>query len=149
MTRLRTEAWLLRGISSIPGELVLQGGALKFIARGTGSAWPWQIAKLERALQLSGYLNSARAGKPFELFEWPVADVEVLVPWYYFGGGMVLARNGRRLRFSFGSPASANRSLASAFENIQKVGAMRSRGKQWATAIEQASRKPGGAGSER
>jgi hypothetical protein len=149
MNRLRTEAWLLRGISSIPGELVLEGGALKFIARGTGSAWPWQIAKIERALQLSGYASAAKDGKPFALFEWPVSEVDAVVPWYYFGGGIVLARNGRRLRFSFGSPASTNQSLASAFENIRKVGAMRSRGKLWSAAIEKASRKPGDPASSR
>ncbi len=149
MNRLRTEAWLLRGISSIPGELLLQGGALKFIAQGTGSAWPWQIAKLERLLQASGYAIAAEAGKPFALFEWPVSEVEAVVPWYYFGGGIVLARNGRRLRFSFGSPASTNRSLASAFENIRKVGVMRSRGRLWSTAIAKASGKPGDPGSAR
>jgi hypothetical protein len=36
--RLRSEAWLLLGISSLPGELVLSSGTLSYFARITGSA---------------------------------------------------------------------------------------------------------------
>jgi hypothetical protein len=149
MTRLRTDAWLLRGISSIPGELVLQGGHLMFRSRGSGSAWPWQFAKLERLLEVSGYAKAAEAGNPFQWFKWPVPEVEVVVPWYYFGGGIKLARNGQRLRFSFGSPANTGPNLAATFENLREVGVMRSRGRLWANAIAQASRTPRDAGTRR
>lgn len=149
MTRLRTDAWLLRGISSIPGELVLQGGSIAFISRSGGSAWPWQLAKLERLLGVAGFAKAVEAGNRFQLFQWPVAEVAVVVPWYYFGGGMKLGRNGQRLRFSFGAPANARRDLASAVDDLRAVGSMRSRGKLWATAIEKASRNSGGGGSSR
>jgi hypothetical protein len=149
VTRLRTDAWLLRGISSIPGELVLQGGHLMFLSRGTGSAWPWQFAKLERLLQVSGHAKAVEAGNPFQWFKWPVSEVQAVVPWYYFGGGIQLARNGRRLRFSFGSPANTGANLATAVENLRQVGTMRSRGRLWANAIAQASRTSRDAGTRR
>jgi len=37
--QLTTEAWLYRGISTIPGQLSLSAGRLSFVAVGTGTAW--------------------------------------------------------------------------------------------------------------
>ncbi len=143
MSHLRTDAWLLRGISSIPGELVLQGRSLMFVSRGMGSAWPWQFAKLERLFLVPGYSQSVQEGNPFQLFKWPVSEIEVVVPWYYVGGGINLTRNGQCLRFSFGAPADTSPNLASAVANLRQVGVMRSRGKLWAAEIAKASRTSG------
>ena len=45
---IRTEAWLLRGISSLPGMLELADGNLSFTAFGSGNFWGFQLRKLEQ-----------------------------------------------------------------------------------------------------
>ncbi|HMN78451.1 MAG TPA: hypothetical protein PKA20_00855 [Burkholderiaceae bacterium] len=140
MQSLRTEAWLLRGISSIPGELVLRGGVLSFSARSTGSAWPWQLRKLERSLGAPGFAGALEKGYRRTLFQWPVRSVRFWVPWYYFGGGIKVSRDGLVLRLSFGRPANTRASnLASAFANLKEVAVMRRRGKLWLAALESAA----------
>jgi hypothetical protein len=61
MSRLRTDAWLLRGVSSIPGELRLAAGTSSFTSSGTGSAWPLQRRRLGRALAQPTLAESAEA----------------------------------------------------------------------------------------
>ena len=87
MRSLRTEAWLLRGISSIPGELLLRDGVLSFSATDTGSAWPWQLRKLERSLGVPGFAGALEKAHRRTLFRWPVRSMRFWVPWYYVGGG--------------------------------------------------------------
>jgi hypothetical protein len=139
MTRLRTEAWLLRGISSLPGELRLASGNLSFTSSGTGSTWPFQLRKLGVVLAQPGLAKAVEEGKPFQFFVWPARDVEVVVPWYYFGGGMKLRYQGIELRFSFGRPASSRQGLASVAADLKEVGAMRGRGRLWAEALAKAT----------
>lgn len=138
MTTLRTEAWLLRGISSVPGALRLKGGMLSFVASGTGSAWPWQLRKLAVLLGKPGLAESIDAGKPVVLFEWPVAEVDVATPWYYFGGGIKLRHGGVALRLSFGRPAASSHTLGDAAVELNEVTAMRARGSLWVQAIAKA-----------
>jgi hypothetical protein len=135
MNRLRTEAWLLRGISALPGELRLNSGKLSFIISGTGSAWPFQLRKLGALLNQPALAKAVEEGRSFQLFEWDAHQVQVSTPWYYFGGGIKLKHYATRLRFSFGRPASNSRGLAGAAAELKEVGVMRSRGKLWAKAL--------------
>lgn len=139
MTRLRTDAWLLRGISSIPGELRLSAGTLTFTCSGTGSAWPFQLRALGRVMGRPSLAESLEDGQPFQLFRWPVDQVHAAVPWYYFGGGIKLRHQGIRLRFSFGRPASNGRNLAAAAAELREVGDMRRRGRLWQQALSSAA----------
>jgi hypothetical protein len=135
MSRLRTEAWLLRGISTLPGELRLNAGKLSFISSGTGSTWPFQLRRLGALLNQPALAKAVEEGRPFQLFEWSAHQVQVSTPWYYFGGGIKLKHQATELRFSFGRPASGSHGLAGAAAELQEVGAMRSRGKLWAKAL--------------
>lgn len=133
--RLRTDAWLLRGISSIPGELHLASGTLSFACTGTGSAWPFQLRKLGRDTREPSLASVLEEGRPFQLFQWPADRVQATLPWYYFGGGIKLQYQGVQLRFSFGRPASSTHGLAAAADELREVSTMRSRGKLWASAL--------------
>jgi hypothetical protein len=137
MSTLRTDAWLLRGISSIPGELALRGGSLVFTAFNTGSAWPWQLRKLEREVGASGIAAKIDAGERTTVFRWPVAEVDSDCPWYYFGGGLRLRRGGVVLKFSFGRPANTrSNTLADLGDNLAELSSMRKRGRMWQSALE-------------
>ena len=135
MNHLRTDAWLLRGISSIPGELQLAAGTLSFTCSGTGSAWPFQLRTLGKTMKQPSLVEALEEGKQFQLFQWPADQVQAYLPWYYFGGGIKLRHRGIHLRFSFGRPASSGYVLASAAAELNEVGTMRSRGKLWAAAL--------------
>jgi len=146
--KLRTEAWLLRGISSLPGELALMNGTLTYFVAGTGSAWPWQLRKLERLLGVSGLEGGVDTGRRVKLFSEPVAGVRAWCPWYYFGGGIKIAVRGVTLRFSFGTPANmkvrrrhlgAGGALQDVADNLGEIVLMRSRGKLWQKALQKAA----------
>jgi hypothetical protein len=139
MTRLRTDAWLLRGTSSLPGELRLHAGILTFTSKGTGSTWPFQLRKLGSLLSQPNLAKAVEAGTPFQFFAWPAREVQTATPWYYFGGGIKLRFQSTELRFSFGRPASNSHNLAAAASELKEVSAMRKRGKLWANALANAS----------
>ena len=140
---LRSEAWLLRGISSIPGELILAHGVLRFVAHDTGSAWPWQLRKLEKELHAPGLAVAIERGEGFCLFQWPANALQAWAPWYYFGGGIRLRHGGLVLSFSLGRPA--NMALRVHARGPGGVGelhrqwlairGMRSRGRRWLAAL--------------
>ena len=128
---MSSEAWLLRGISSIPGELRLSGSTLSFTAHDTGTAWDWQLRKLERGAGSTGFMEALKRGERFVLFKESLADVRVRSPWYYFSGGVVLEIRRQKYRMSFGQPARS-----SAEDNeLQTIGAMRRAGKRWLRAL--------------
>lgn len=135
MTQLDTDAWLLRGISSIPGELRLAAGVLSFTCTGAGSAWPSQLRKLGRAVHQPQLAAALESQTRLELFRWPVDGIVATVPWYYFGGGIVLRHQGITLRFSFGRPASSGDGISDASAEFHEVGVMRRRGKIWMDAL--------------
>jgi len=154
MTKLCTEAWLLRGISSIPGELRLRKDVLTFVPQTVGSAWPWQLRKLERVIGAPGFAKALEDGGEPLLFEWPTAEVTAWCPWYYFGGGIKLRRGAITLRFSLGRPANMDANFGSsgsplaleqAADNLSEVGAMRRRGKLWLAALGKAGQRSRGA----
>jgi hypothetical protein len=144
MTRLRTDAWLLRGISSIPGELRLANGKLSFTCSVFGSAWPFQLRKLGVLLDQPSLAKALEEGKTFQLFQWSVEQVQSTVPWYYFGGGIKLRHQNVHLRFSFGRPTSGGHNLATAAADLKELGAMRSRGKLWSKALATAASRTTG-----
>ena len=134
MKAFRTEAWLLCGISSVPGELVLKSGVLSFVASDTGSAWPSQLRKLERRLGAPGLAAALSESASFTLFRWPVETVMHRTPWYYFGGGIKITGSSCTLAFSFGRPGNE-----SGDGDISSIGVMREHGKQWREALNEAA----------
>lgn len=145
MTTLRTDAWLLRGISSIPGELSLSGSLLAFTATNSGSAWPWQLQGLARELEAPKLVRTLNSGGRAVVFRWTVDELNFWVPWYYFGGGMKIQRGAHVVKLSFGAPADtggpvydAAENLNRAATNVKEVGIMRSRGALWSSALSSA-----------
>ena len=137
-SELRTAAWLLRGISSLPGELRLSSGTLSFIACGSGSAWPGQLRKLAALLGTEPLGAAFDAGTFVELFSWPVADISVFQPWYYFGGGMKVRRDDIVLRVSFGRQVGARGGPDQGGADLRQLATMRARGRLWASALAEA-----------
>lgn len=134
--RLCSDAWLLLGISSVPGELVLQAGWLSFTAHHTGSAWPWQLRKLARRVASPGIAATIDAGTDTVVFKWSAQDLQAWCPWYYFGGGIKIRQADTVLRFSLGRPANMNLSDSDAAESLAEVGRMRSQGRLWLAALQ-------------
>lgn len=120
-------AWLLRGISSVPGELRLRGSQLSFVAQERGSAWDWQLKKLQRNSRDADFADKLRSGNHATLFNEPLAAVTVRFPWYYFSGGLVVMVRRQVYRLSFGQAASS--SMAS--NELEAVSTMRRVGKRW------------------
>jgi hypothetical protein len=150
---LTSEAWILRGLSSIPGELMLRGGRLSFTAWGTGSAWPWQLRKLGAEVGSSRFSARIESGDRAQLFDWPLEDTRWWFPWHYFGGGMKIRRGDAQLRLSFGMPANMRLpvripglptpgSLLHVPGMLKDAGAMRGLGARWRDALSRA--RPGG-----
>jgi len=140
MSNLHTDAWLLRGISSIPGELSLRSEVLSFVASGSGSAWPFQLRKLGELFQQPALQAELNAGHTVPLFAWPVREISASIPWYYFAGGITLQRRGVLVRLGFGRPVDAGRVPGQSMEGLAEVGAARKRGKLWASALTEAAR---------
>lgn len=132
--RLRTRAWLLRGISSIPGELLLSGGRLSFTAEGYGSAWPFQLRRLERESAEVGLAKRIEQGTPARVFDLPLGEVQIVFPWYYFSGGLKVRGGGREYRISFGAQASSRGSV-NVIGEMKEVWRMRANGKRWRVVL--------------
>ena len=145
MAGLHSDAWLMRGISGIPGELRLSSQTLSFTATGAGSAWPFQLRKLAAELQRPFPGESLERGQPVQLFAWPVPEIVCRAPWFYFGGGINLRRGRVGLRISFGQPVGVLGDPGRALTGLRGLGAMRALGRLWASTLAEASR-PGAAG---
>lgn len=133
--RCDSPAWLLRGISTIPGRLRLRERRLSFLATDSGSAWNWQLEKLDAVADDSGFSQMLLAGEHALLFDAPLERLGFRVPWYYFKGGLIVIRSGQRFRFSFGPPAQPRGAglgnLDGAAEGIGAIIEMRRTGKRW------------------
>lgn len=132
--RLDTPAWLLRGIGTIPGRLVLSGGRLSFIAEGSGSCWPFQLRSLERDCGQVGLATRIERGQQPRVFDLPLREVQVVFPWYYFNGGLKVRSGGRQYRISFGAQARSGGS-ANAVGELMEVWRMRANGKRWRVVL--------------
>jgi hypothetical protein len=135
-TSLRSEAWLLRGISAIPGELRLSGNRISFTVQGRGSAWDWQLRKLERHARTVNLASLVKSGRDAVLFDANLRDVAVAFPWYYFSGGLVVKTSDDVYKLSFGRPANSPRAGVSngparAVAELKEIGSMRIAGKAW------------------
>ena len=128
---MSSKAWLLRGISSIPGELTLTDSLLSFTAENTGTAWDWQLKRLEHASGSAGFMNALQRGRRAVLFSESLADVRVRSPWYYFSGGVVLEIRQQKYRLSFGQPVGSSAEE----DELQTITTMRRAGKQWLRAL--------------
>lgn len=149
MSKLCTDAWLLLGISSIPGELMLRADHVTFTAHSTGSAWPWQLKRLERRIASPGIAAAIDAGKRTVVVRWPIREIQAWCPWYYFGSGIKISRSNTTLRISFGEPANMKirsggdnpgEALREAAAGLDEVGRMRRRGKLWQAALQEHAR---------
>ncbi len=145
-TTLLTDAWLLRGISSIPGELALSAGELSFSAYNSGTAWPWQLRKLELELGVNKIAQAMENGQKKIVFKWSIQELSYWVPWYYFGGGIKIKRGSQLIKLSFGSPVETSgltnqpaEDLRQAAANFKEVGLMRGRGALWVAALSAAA----------
>ena len=138
-SNLRSAAWLLRGISSIPGHLALTPGRLAFRASGPGTAWPWQLRKLEAQLRTPSLAARIDAGDAV-LFDAPLTEVSATFPWYSFLGGLTIAYRDASLRFSFGRPPNSPDARRGAAAMLDEIASMRSVGKAWSVALQ---RHPG------
>ena len=128
---LRTAAWLLRGISAIPGELHLSGSRLTFTATGTGSAWDWQLRRLEHGSGISGFAGLLKETGRSALFSETLLALTASCPWYFFSGGLVIEIRDQTYKISFGRPVD----LAGGGDDLSTFYAMRKIGKQWIRAL--------------
>lgn len=147
-----TEAWLLRGISSVPGDLRLESGNLTFTAFGSGNLWKFQLRKLERDTCQPGLANNMLAEKNVIIFDAPLTAVEIVFPWYTFSGGLNVRVGNARFRLGFDRPAntqipvereaSVKGSIEAGkrvVESVQEIRKARQSGKAWKSVIERLS----------
>lgn len=120
-------AWLLRGISSLPGELILRSSQLSFVAHERGSAWDWQLKKLERDACEASFADKLQSGNHATLFNEPLAEVAIRFPWYFFSGGLVVRTRHQVYRLGFGRPANSS----AEDDELDTVSTMRRVGKHW------------------
>lgn len=134
-SHLQTEAWLLRGISSLPGMLALANGRLSYTAFGCGSFWPGQLRRLEEDTGRPGLAQRLDDGEQAILFDAPLADVQdIHFPWFYFSGGVRLTVNGARYRFGFDRPVNSRATIDVA-DLIGEVARAQDSGKAWKAAL--------------
>lgn len=138
--KLDSPAWLLRGISALPGRLSLVGGTLSLTLHGTGSAWDWQLRKLDRSAAATDLGARLRLGQPALLFRERLENVVVGSPWYYFSGGLIVRTARGSWRISFGRPAGAAglEGLGEGADELATAIAMRRLGSRWLQVLRQA-----------
>jgi len=136
-----SKAWLLRGISALPGHLSLAGGWLSLRLLGSGSAWDWQLDKLARLAADADLIEQLLNGQRPLVFRQQLQTLAIRWPWYYFKGGMVITTARSRWRISFGPPVdnAGNRSLAGVIDHWNTIIDMRQTGQHWLQAIERAT----------
>ena len=119
---LCSPAWLLRRLSD---------SSISFIAQEPGTAWDWQLRKLERVAGRPGFTATLKAGSAVALFNEPLTEIRVRSPWYYFSGGLILQIRGQSYRVSFGEPVGS----FSDGSEWRAAYTMRYVGKRWLKAL--------------
>lgn len=133
--RLRSKAWLLRGVSSLPGILSLDGHRLTFTATVAGSFWRRQLQQLEQETKAAGLAERMLQGEHTVLLDAALADVrDVTFPWYYFTGGGKLSVRDVRYRFSFARPTST-RVVYAVARLLQDIDEGRGQGRLWKAVL--------------
>lgn len=139
--RMDTPAWLLRGVSSLPGQLSLAGGMLSLSLHGSGTAWPWQLRKLERDAHCAGFSAAQlRLGQHSTLFRERLEAIRVASPWYWFEGGLIVYTARSRWRISFAKPngVTGSQGLDEVFDDVAALGNVRRAGARWLQVLRQA-----------
>ena len=143
-TRFGTDAWLLRGIRSLPGRLQLARGRLSFTAFGAGNFRPRQLRALERDFGRAELAEPLRDGKTTVVFDVPFSAVQaVRFPWYYFSGGLHLTLNGECYRFGFDEPSNTQ-GAGEGGDLIGSISRARRRGKAWRSMLTDVDSFPSG-----
>ncbi len=150
-SELCTEAWLLKGINSLPGALKLQDGRLSYTAFGTGTCGHGLLSKLEQASGQTGFAQRLEDGDEALLFDAPLTGVEKIdFPWYYFSGGMKVTVGGVRYRIGFDRPANSTvpmhfdeslEDLSRGLESVSEVARARRSGKAWKAVLGDAGQR--------
>ena len=130
-----TEAWLLRGIYSLPGTLRLARGRLSFTAFNAGNFRRRQLRALERESDRKELADTLHDGRTTVVFDVPFSAVQaVRFPWYYFSGGLHLRLNGVRYRLGFDQPSNT-KGAGEGGDLIGSITRARQRGKAWRTLL--------------
>jgi hypothetical protein len=140
--RFGTDAWLLRGIHSLPGTLQLARGRLSFTAFDTGNLRRRQLRALEHEFGRQGLTATLEQGRTVVLFDLSPSEVqEVCFPWYYFSGGLTLTVNDICYRFGFDQPSNT-KGAGEGGNLIRSISTARKRGKMWKTLLTGLCRSP-------
>lgn len=133
---LRTDAWLMRGLGTLPGRLALAHGRLSFTAHGAGTLWPFQLRRLAQAAGRPALAEALEAGRAAVVFDVSLAAVaRVHVPWYYFSGGLIVTTGaGARYRLGFARPVNTA-AAAEPGDLFGEVARARRAGKAWRQAL--------------
>jgi hypothetical protein len=115
-----SEAWLCRGISTVPGELKLEDGRLSYTAFGFGTILWFQRGKLEREAHQPGLADRMRRGENSVVFDARMTDVETEFPWYD-PGGLRIRVGEAKYRIVFSESARVHHKGNIAGELIQSV----------------------------
>ncbi len=136
---IRSKAWLLRGLGSVPGELNFSEGCLAFVAHGFGTLWKRQLHRLEHDAHLPGLAQRMDKGHHVPVFQVPLDQARAVFPWYYFSGGFKLIVGGSQYRFSFVKPN--NDSTMGPGPGLAEARRFTS---DWRTLLQTGSASPGG-----
>lgn len=132
---LRTKAWMLRGIGSVPGTLSLSPRRLSFTAHGSGNLWGGQLRRLEADAGRAGLAKQLDGDERAVVFDVPLSEVQdVHFPWYYFSAGFKVSVNGVRYRFGFDKPANTRFSDEGG-DVFGEISRARRKGKTWRNAL--------------
>jgi len=99
-----SQAWLLRGITSQPGTLILSDTQLAFVAESRGSMLKFQLRKLEKQTGQFGIAARLKNEEATIIFELNLNEIEIIFPWYVLSCGMNIRANGVLYRISFAKP---------------------------------------------
>ena len=128
---LRTDAWLLRGIHSLPGALQLAGRRLSFTAFNAGTLRRRQLRALEHEVGTEGLAAKLSNGESALVFDVPISTVQdVHFPWYYFNGGCKLTLDGVRYRIGFDQPSNT-KGTGEGGDLFGSIARARRHGKMW------------------
>ncbi len=130
---MESPAWLLRGISALPGRLRLVEGRLSFTALGTGSAWGWQLRQLGRQAASPRLGQELASGRPALVFDDDLAQLAIRSPWYWFGGGIIVASSRGSFRLAFGPPVGSDG--GDGYCELAKIEPMRMLGARWRSVL--------------
>ena len=133
--QLCTAAWLLRGISSIPGMMKFANNRLSYTAFSSGNFWDYQLRKLKVDAGREGLEKLLSNDEKTVIFDVPFSQVQdIHFPWYYFSAGVKLSLGGTGFRFGFDQPANTRipTNLMDEFrESMKQISQGRQSGKAW------------------